>query len=132
MNATRTLKKGTRLKLGAAEVELVGDAEIAFPGAESERRYAGLLLESGGANFDINKRDLKLIYNRTTGAILPLEDQVNLKPEDYKSLSIEERHYLGITPEMLQKIEEDLAEATPYQEISSASADAPPPATTGD
>lgn len=117
MNATRTLKKGTRVKLGAAEVELAADAEIAFPGAENERRFAAMLLESGERNFDINKRDLKLMYSRTTGAILPLEDQENLKPEDYRHLSIEERHYLGITPEMIEKIESDLTDEAKAEEI---------------
>src|SRR4051812_29096749 len=97
----RELLAGTKFSFGGTVVKLEENATISFEGSGSEGHFAAMLLQEGEQAFEINKRKLRLLYNRTNGALLPLEDQT-LSPEQYKNLEIQERMKLGITDEMIQ------------------------------
>lgn len=73
----RTLGEGTQLILGDVVVTLAYPAAVVYEGYESEQKFVGMLLGSIAPekNFDANMRSLKLIYNRSTGGSVAMEDQ---------------------------------------------------------
>lgn len=96
----RKLKKGTKIRFGGAVVTLEETTDISFDGDGNEGRFAAMLLQEGEEAFNTNKRSLRLLYNRTNGALLPLEDQTIPKSE-WVNLTWEERAKLGITEKHL-------------------------------
>jgi len=98
----RKLLKGTKILFGGSVLTVQENVNVTFEGDQSEGRFAAILLQEGDAAFDANKRQLRLLYNRTNGALLPLEDQQKLTKKDWGKLTSDERRQLGITDEMLE------------------------------